>query len=149
MTKLYPVPEGFAARTHIGRDDYRRLYDESIRDPDGFWRRMALRLDWSRPFTRVRDVSYDARDFRIRWYEGGRLNVAVNCLDRHLAERGDKTAVIYEGDDPANSGRITYRELHARVCRCANALLELGVQKGDRVTIYLPMIPEAAVAMLA
>ena len=149
MTKLYPVPEGFAARTRIGRDDYRRLYDESVRDPDGFWKRMALRLDWSQPFTRVRDVSYDARDFRIHWYEGGRLNVAVNCLDRHLVERGDKTAIIYEGDDPANSGRITYRELHARVCRCANALLELGVQKGDRVTIYLPMVPEAAVAMLA
>jgi acetyl-CoA synthetase len=149
MTKLYPVPEGFAARTRIGRDDYRRLYDESVRDPDGFWKRMAQRLHWSRPFTRVRDVSYDARDFRIRWYEGGHLNVAVNCLDRHLAERGDKTAIIYEGDDPANSGRITYRELHVRVCRCANALLELGVQKGDRVTIYLPMIPEAAVAMLA
>ena len=85
MTKLYPVPAEFAARTRIGRDDYRRLYDESVRDPDGFWKRMALRLDWSQPFTRVRDVSYDARDFRIRWYEGGRLNVSVNCLDRHLA----------------------------------------------------------------
>jgi acetyl-CoA synthetase len=149
MTKLYPVPAEFAAKALIKREDYRRLYDESVRDPETFWGRMAQRLEWSRPFTRVKDVSFDAKDFHIRWYEGGRLNVSTNCLDRHLATRGDKTAIIYEGDDPAHSGHITYRELHARVCRCANALRELGVQKGDRVTIYLPMIPDTAVAMLA
>jgi acetyl-CoA synthetase len=149
MTKIYPVPVEFAAHARIRRDDYRRLYDESLASPDAFWARMAARLDWSKPFSSVRDVSFAARDFRIRWYEGGRLNVAHNCLDRHLATRGDKTAIIFEGDDPAESQRITYRELYERVCRCANALRELGVGQGDRVTIYLPMIPEAAVAMLA
>jgi acetyl-CoA synthetase len=149
MSRLYRVPEQFAARARMRRDDYERLYAESIRDPDAFWARQARRLDWSRPFSRVRDVSYDAADFRIRWYEGGQLNVSVNCLDRHLATRGERTAIVYEGDEPGKSGRITYRELYERVCRCANALRELGVQKGDRVTIYLPMIPEAAVAMLA
>ncbi|MBP9593153.1 MAG: acetate--CoA ligase [Steroidobacteraceae bacterium] len=149
MTKLYPVPPQFAAAARIGRDDYRRLYDESLRDPDEFWGRMARRIDWLRPFGKVHDVSFDARDFRIRWYEDGQLNVAANCLDRHLAHRGDKTAIIWEGDDPGESERITYRELYYRVCRLGNALRALGVQKGDRVTIYLPMIPDAAVAMLA
>ena len=149
MTKLYPVPPQFAAAARIGRDDYRRLYDESLRDPDEFWGRMARRIDWLRPFGKVHDVSFDARDFRIRWYEDGQLNVAANCLDRHLARRGDKTAIIWEGDDPGESERITYRELYYRVCRLGNALRALGVQKGDRVTIYLPMIPDAAVAMLA
>ena len=149
MTKLYPVPPQFAAAARIRRDDYRRLYDESLRDPDEFWGRMARRIDWLRPFGKVHDVSFDARDFRIRWYEDGQLNVAANCLDRHLAHRGDKTAIIWEGDDPGESERITYRELYYRVCRLGNALRALGVQKGDRVTIYLPMIPDAAVAMLA
>ena len=149
MTKLDPVPPQFAAAARIGRDDYRRLYDESLRDPDEFWGRRARRLDWLRPFGKVHDVSFDARDFRIRWYEDGQLNVAANCLDRHLAHRGDKTAIIWEGDDPGESERITYRELYYRVCRLGNALRALGVQKGDRVTIYLPMIPDAAVAMLA
>jgi acetyl-CoA synthetase len=149
MTKLYEVPAEFAAKARYRREDYQRLYDESVRDPQGFWSRMAQRIDWIRPFTRVKDVSYDARDFRIRWFEDGQLNVAVNCLDRQLATRGDKTAILWEGDDPNESTHITYRELYYRVCKLANALRSLGVQKGDRVTIYLPMIPEAAVAMLA
>ncbi len=110
---------------------------------------MGQRIDWIRPYGRVKDVSFDANDFHIRWFEGGQLNVAANCLDRQLARRGDKTAIIWEGDDPNESVRITYRELYYRVCKLANALTSLGVQKGDRVTIYLPMIPEAAVAMLA
>jgi acetyl-CoA synthetase len=149
MTKLYPVPADFAARARIRHDDYVQLYRESMQDPEEFWGRMAARLQWMQPFKRVKDVSFDARDFRVRWYEGGQLNVSQNCLDRHLAQRADKTAIIYEGDDPSVSGRITYRELYERVCRCANALRELGVTKGDRITIYLPMIPDAAVAMLA
>ena len=149
MSRLYEVPAEFAAGSRYRLEDYRRLYAESVRDPEGFWGRMGRRLDWVRPYTRVRDVSYDPSDFRIRWYEDGRLNVSVNCLDRHLAERADKVAIVWEGDDPAESERITYRELHHRVCRLANALREIGVGRGDRVTIYLPMIPEAAVAMLA
>jgi acetyl-CoA synthetase len=149
MTKLYEVPAEFAASARIRLDDYRRLYEESVRDPEGFWSRMGRRIDWIRPYSRIRDVRYAADDFRMRWFEDGQLNVAANCLDRHLATRGDKTAIIWEGDDPGESSRITYRELYYRVCKLANALRSLGVQKGDRVTIYLPMIPEAAVAMLA
>jgi acetyl-CoA synthetase len=149
MTKLYEVPAEFAAKARYRREDYERLYAESVRDPEGFWGRMGKRVDWVRPYTRVKDVSYDAANFHIRWYEDGQLNVAANCLDRHLATRGDKTAILWEGDNPDESTAITYRELHYKVCKLANALKALGVQKGDRVTIYLPMIPEAAVAMLA
>jgi acetyl-CoA synthetase len=149
MTKLYEVPAEFAAKARYRREDYQQLYDESVRDPEGFWGRMGKRVDWVRPFTRVKDVSYDAANFHIRWYEDGQLNVAANCLDRHLATRGDKTAILWEGDNPGESTAITYRELYFKVCKLANALKALGVQKGDRVTIYLPMIPEAAVAMLA
>ncbi len=147
--KLYSVPPAFAARARVQRADYDKLYAESISDQEGFWARMAKRIDWIKPFTKVKDVSFAANDLHIRWYEDGLLNVSANCLDRHLATRGDKTAIIWEGDDPLLSEHITYRQLHERVCRCANALIALGVQPGDRVTIYLPMIPEAAVAMLA
>ena len=149
MSKLYEVPAEFAARARIRRADYDRMYQESVRDPEEFWGRMGQRIDWMRPYTRVKDVSFAAADFHIRWYEDGQLNVAANCLDRHLATRGDKTAIVWEGDNPNEATHITYRELYHRVCRTANALKALGVQKGDRVTIYLPMIPEAAVAMLA
>ncbi|MGN6513128.1 MAG: acetate--CoA ligase [Lysobacteraceae bacterium] len=146
----YPIPPGFAAQARVTADDYRRLYAESVADPDAFWAKVARRLDWDRAPTRVRDVSFDPHDFRIRWYADGELNASVNCLDRHLATRGDKTALLFEPDDPAQPAlRISYRELHARVCRLGNALRALGVRKGDRVTIYLPMIPEAVVAMLA
>ena len=103
MTKLYKVPAEFAAQTRITRDQYQALYAESVRDPEGFWSRMGQRVDWVRPYTRVKDVSFDARDFRIRWFEDGQLNVSANCLDRHLATRGDKTAIIWEGDDPDQS----------------------------------------------
>jgi acetyl-CoA synthetase len=130
--------------------EYERLYAESIRDPDAFWGRAARRLDWMRAPTRAKDTSFDPDDFHIRWYADGELNASVECLDRHLAARGDKTAIVFEPDDPAQPAqRISYRELHARVCRLANALRNLGIGKGDRVTIYLPMIPEAVVAMLA
>ena len=149
-TGLHPVPPGFAADARLKAGDYRRLYAESVADPDGFWGQGGLRRDWSRPYRRVKDTSFDSRDFRIRWYADGQLNASVNCLDRHLEARGDKTAILFEPDDPqAPAQHISYRELHARVCRLAHALTALGVAKGDRVTIYLPMIPEAAVAMLA
>jgi len=149
MSKLYPVNPTFAAAARLRHDDYTRLYAESVSDPEGFWSRIGQRLDWIKPPTKIKDVSFDPKDLHIRWYEDGQLNVSANCLDRHLAERGDKVAIIFEGDDPNDSRRITYRELHAEVCKFANTLKNLGVVKGDRVAIYLPMIPEAAVAMLA
>ena len=149
MSKLYPVSAEFAAQANINAADYERLYDESVSDPNAFWGRIGKRLEWSKPYTQVKDTSFDAHDLRINWYADGELNVASNCLDRHLEKNGDKIAIIWEGDDPNESRRISYRELHAEVCKCANMLKNLGVQKGDRITIYLPMIPEAAVAMLA
>jgi len=149
MSKLYPVNPAFAAKARLSKADYERLYAESVQDPDDFWGRVGQRLDWLKAPTKIKDVSFDPKNLHIRWYEDGQLNVSANCLDRHLAERGDKTAIIFEGDDPNDSRRITYRELHAEVCKFANTLKHLGVAKGDRVAIYLPMIPEAAVAMLA
>ena len=149
MSSLHKVPPAFAAAARVRRDDYERLYRESLADPQAFWGRQAARIDWMRAPTRVKDTSFALEDFHIRWYDDGQLNVSVNCLDRHLEKRGDKTAIIFEGDDPKNSQKLTYRELHARVCRAANALKSLGVRKGERVTIYMPMIPDAAVAMLA
>ena len=147
---LYPVPDAFAAQSRFRRDDYERLYAQSVREPDAFWAEVAHRIEWMKAPTQIRDVSFRLEDFRIHWYADGELNASVSCLDRHLATRGDRTALIFEQDDPAKPAQhVTYRELHARVCRLANALRALGVQKGDRVTIYLPMIPEATVAMLA
>ena len=146
----FPPPPGFAATARISRAEYERRYAESIADADGFWAREGRRLDWIRPYSQVRDTSFDAADLHVRWYADGVLNVAANCLDRHLATRADKTALIFEPDDPAEPARrISYRELHAAVCRFANVLRAEGVARGDRVTIYLPMIPEAAIAMLA
>ncbi len=149
MTRIHAPPAEFAAYARVTTGQYKLGYKRSVEDPARFWGDVGRRLDWIRPYTEVRDVSYDPDDFRIRWYADGQLNVAANCLDRHLATRGDKTAILWEGDDPSASERITYRDLHQRVCRFANALKDQGVKKGDRVTIYLPMIPEAAVAMLA
>jgi len=148
--RIVPVPKDFEAAAKLRRDDYERGYANSVRDPEAYWRRHGQRVDWMKPFSQAKDTSYDLKDFHIRWFADGELNVAANCLDRHLAERGDKTAIIWEPDDPkAAPRRISYRELHASVCQLANALEALGVVKGDRITIYLPMIPEAAVAMLA
>ena len=148
--RIVPVPPAFEAKAKLRRDDYERGYANSVRDPEAYWRRHGQRLQWSKPFTQAKDTSFDVKDFHIRWFADGELNVAANCLDRHLADRGDKVAIIWEPDDPkASPRRITYRELHAQVCKLANALEALGVVKGDRITIYLPMIPEAAVAMLA
>ena len=145
----HPVPEAFARDARVKAADYDAMYRESVQDPEGFWARIAKRIDWTRFPTRIKDVSFDPADFRVRWFEDGELNVSVNCLDRQLATRGDKTALLFEGDDPGSSRAISYRELHAEVCRFGNALRAAGVAKGDRVTIYMPMIPEAAVAMLA
>jgi acetyl-CoA synthetase len=147
--KIYPVPDSFAATTRIGRAEAARMYDESIDDPDRFWGAIGRSIDWIRDYSVVKDTSFAADDFHIRWFSDGKLNVAANCLDRHLETRADKVAIIWESDDPNRAEHITYRQLHERVCQCANALRGLGVGKGDRVTIYLPMIPEIAVAMLA
>jgi len=149
MSKLHRVPDEFAAKARIRAADYEELYAESVRDPEGFWGRIGRRLDWIKPYTKVKDVSFHADDLHIRWFHDGQLNLSANCLDRHLATRGDKTAILWEGDDPSESRAISYRELHEQVCRAANMLKHLGVKKGDRITIYLPMIPEAAIAMLA
>jgi len=150
MTDLYPVKPEFAAKTRITREQYERDYQASITDPEAFWGKAAERLDWFKKPTQIKDVSYALDDFRIRWFADGELNASVNCLDRQLAERGDKVALLFEPDGPDTpSYGVTYRELYERTCKLANALRALGVQKGDRVTIYLPMIPDAAVAMLA
>ncbi len=146
---VFPVPEAWAARAHMDAAGYEAACARVEADPDGFWRDVAARLDWIKPFTQVKDVSWNRDDFRIKWFADGVLNVSVNCLDRHLATRGDAVAFIWEGDDPADSKKITYRQAHEEVCRMANVFKAHGVKKGDRVTIYLPMIPEAAYAMLA
>ena len=147
---VHPVDPAFADSARITREDYRRDYEASVRDPEQFWARIGQRLDWMTPPTVIKDTSFDLEDVHIRWYADGELNASVNCLDRHLATRGDKTALLFEHDDPTLPAEsISYRELHVRVCRLANALRALGVCKGDRVTIYLPMIPDAVVAMLA
>jgi len=147
--QIVPVPPAWKDRAFVGAGDYAALYQDSIKDPDGFWKRESARLDWIKPFTKVSDVSWRHDDLHVRWFEDGALNVAANCIDRHLARRADRTAIIWEGDDPKDSKHITYRQLHEEVCRFANVLKARGVRRGDRVTIYMPMIPEAAYAMLA
>ena len=138
------------AKAHVDAARYDRMYAASIADPDGFWREQAQRVDWIKPFTQVRDVDFTLGNVHINWFADGTLNVAANCIDRHLATRGDQTAIIWEPDDPKDEAlHITYRQLHSNVCRMANVLKSLGVGRGDRVVIYLPMIPEAAYAMLA
>ncbi|WP_374943491.1 acetate--CoA ligase [Sphingomonas sp.] len=150
MTDIYPVPAAWAANARIDANGYDAMYAASRDDADAFWLDQAKRLDWIAPPTQAGDWSFDANDFHVRWFADGRLNASVNCLDRHLATRGDALALIWEPDDPAEEPRrFTYRELHAEVCRFANVLKCQGVAKGDRVTIYLPMIPEAAFAVLA
>jgi acetyl-CoA synthetase len=147
---VYPVPAGWAADALIDEARYHDMYRRSIADPEGFWREQAQRIDWIRPFTRVKDTSFHEADFGISWFSDGTLNLCANALDRHVAERGDQIAILWEPDDPADAHRaISYRELHADVERFANLLKAQGVERGHRVTIYLPMVPEAAVAMLA
>ena len=145
----YEVPEGWAERAYVDAPKYRDMYAFSSSNPDGFWDYHGKRIDWIKPFTKVKNTSFDPGKVSIKWFEDGTTNVSMNCIDRHLANRADQTAIIWEGDDPGDSKRITYRQLHERVCRLANVLKGHGVTKGDTVTIYLPMIPEAAYAMLA
>ena len=147
--KCYPVPAQWAERAFINAASYKTHYDRSVADPDGFWGEAGKRLEWIKPYTRVKNTSFDLGRVSIRWFEDGTLNVSANCIDRHVATRGDKVAIIWEGDNPNESEEITYRQLFERVQRFANVLKKHGVKKGDRVTIYLPMIPEAAYAMLA
>ena len=149
MTKTYEVPAKIAEQALIDQAGYEEMYRYSIEDNEGFWAEQASRIDWIKPFTQVKDVSFAKDDLHIRWYYDGTLNACYNCVDRHLDAKGDDVAIIWEGDDPSVDLKITYRELHERVCRFANALKKLGAKKGDRITIYMPMIPEAAVAMLA
>jgi acetyl-CoA synthetase len=140
----------FAAKAHVTADQYKAMYDASIRDPEAFWSEHGKRIDWIKPFTKVKSTSFAPGNIDIKWFEDGTLNVSANCIDRHLETRGDQTAIIWEPDDPKDAAQhITYKELHRRTCRMANILETLGVRKGDRVVIYLPMIPEAAYAMLA
>jgi acetyl-CoA synthetase len=147
---VYPVPKEWADHALIDADRYEAMYRESVEDPDAFWMREAARLDWMRPFSRIKETSFHKDDFGIRWFADGTLNLSANCLDRHLDGRRDDVAILWEPDDPSEDGRsITYGELHEMVCKFANVLKANGAARGDRVTIYMPMIPEAAVAMLA
>ena len=147
--KVYDVPAEWAKRAFINDAKYKEMYARSVKDPDGFWGEHGKRIDWLKPYTKVRNVSFDPHDVSIKWFEDGVTNVAVNCIDRHLTKRAKQTAIIWEGDDPQQSKHITYAELAEQVGKFANVLKAHGVKKGDRVTIYLPMIPEAAYAMLA
>jgi len=149
MSKTYSIHPPAAQRAHITAEKYQTLYQQSREDPDAFWQDQARRLDWLTFPQKISDVSWAADDLHIRWFEDGELNVCYNCVDRHLAERGDQTAIIWEGDDPSRDLKLSYRELHEKVCRMANVLKDIGVGRGDRVTIYMPMIVEAAIAMLA
>ena len=147
--KIHDVKAEFAARAHVDQSGYEEMYRRSIEDNEGFWAEQASCIDWIRPFSKVKDVSYAKDDLHVRWFYDGTLNVCHNCVDRHLESKGDDVAIIWESDDPARDLTISYRELHERVCKFANALKKIGAKKGDRVTIYMPMIPETAVAMLA
>ncbi|MDB2514028.1 acetate--CoA ligase [Alphaproteobacteria bacterium] len=146
---IFQPSDALAKHAHIDADGYQALYAESIADPDAFWAKHGKRIDWIEPYSQISDVSYDAKDLHIKWFADGSLNAAANCLDRHLAERGDQTAIIWEGDEPDQQRHISYKELHEDVCKFANVLKANGAKKGDRITLYMPMIPEAAIAMLA
>ena len=149
VSDIYKSKDWVKDKALINKEDYKKLYNQSITDPSSFWEEQGKRLDWYTPYTKIRDYSYDINNLYIKWYEDGVLNVSYNCIDRHIEKSGDKVAILWEGDDPADTKKITYKELLIEVCRFSNGLKSLGISKGDRVTIYMPMIPEAAVAMLA
>ena len=149
VSDIYKSKDWVKDKALINKEDYKKLYNQSITDPSSFWEEQGKRLDWYTPYTKIRDYSYDINNLYIKWYEDGVLNVSYNCIDRHIEKLGDKAAILWEGDDPADTKKITYKELLVEVCRFSNGLKSLGINKGDRVTIYMPMIPEAAVAMLA
>ena len=147
--QVYPVSPEVAKQALLNREQYEEMYRQSVEDPDTFWGEHGKRLEWIKPYTKVKNTTYDYNNLSIKWFEDGQLNASANCLDRHLEKRGDQTAIIFEGDDPADSRNVTYRELHEETSKFANVLKGLGVKKGDVVTIYMPMIVETAVAMLA
>jgi acetyl-CoA synthetase len=147
--ELFPVPAAVKDHALVDNAKYQEMYERSVKDPDGFWGEHGKRIDWMKPFTKVKNVNFNVPDVSIKWFEDGTLNASYNCIDRHLETRGDQTAIIWEGDDPADDDTITYRQLHERVCKLANVMKAQGVKKGDRVCLYMPMIPEAAYAMLA
>jgi len=149
MSEIYPVPENFKAKAHLDAEGYEKAYSESVENGEAFWAETARRIDWIKFPSKIKDVSFDKADLHIKWYEDGVLNVCYNCVDRHLETRGDQTAIIWEGDDPSVDAKITYKELYSRVCKMANVFKKNGVKKGDRVTLYMPMVPDAAIAMLA
>ena len=149
VSDIYKSKDWIKDKALINKEDYKKLYNQSIIDPLSFWEEQGKRLDWYTPYTKIRDYSYDINNLYIKWYEDGVLNVSYNCIDRHIEKSGHKVAILWEGDDPADTKKITYKELLIEVCRFSNGLKSLGINKGDRVTIYMPMIPEAAVAMLA
>ncbi|MEX2407925.1 MAG: acetate--CoA ligase, partial [Rhodovibrionaceae bacterium] len=148
-SKIYPVKDAMAENAWVDEAKYFKMYEQSVSDPEGFWAEQAKRIHWMKPFSKVRDVHFGADEVHIRWFYDGATNAAYNCIDRHLDTKRDETAIIWEGDDPKDSKHISYGELHEEVSRLGNAMKDLGVKKGDRVTIYMPMIPEAAYAMLA
>lgn len=149
MSHIYPVKPEVADRAYLKEEDYVQMYKESIEDNEGFWDKHGKRVDWIKPYSKIKDVSYAKDDLHIKWYHDGTLNVCANCVDRHLSDKAEQTAIIWEGDNPQVSKHITYQELYEQVCRFANVLKARGIEKGDRVTLYMPMIPEAAYAMLA
>ena len=146
---LYVPSSDIIKNSHANKAEYERMYEESITSPEKFWEKHGKRIDWMKPYTKIRDVSYNKEDLHIKWYEDGTLNASYNCLDRHLETKGNNTAIIWEGDDPNESKHISYNELYEQVCKFSNVLINAGAKKGDRITIYMPMIPEATVAMLA
>jgi len=147
--KLYPVPSDWQSSAHIDAAKYEEMYSASINDPEAFWGEHGRRIDWIKPYSKVKNTSYAPENVSIKWFEDGTLNVCANCVDRHLEKRGDKVALLWEGDEPDMDLKVTYRQLYGHVCRLANVLKKLGAKKGDRITIYMPMIPEAIYAMLA
>ena len=147
--QVYPVPDAFAAQANCNKEKYQEMYKRSVEDPEGFWGEHGKRITWFKDYTKVKEVSFQKPEVSIKWYYDGTLNASYNCIDRHLETRGEQVAIIWEGDDPSDDKKITYKELHEEVCRLANAMKDRGVKRGDRVCIYMPMVPEAAFAMLA
>ena len=148
-SSLYKPSSSIIEKSHVNRETYEKMYEESINDPSLFWQKHGKRIDWIKPYSKVNDVSYNKENLHIKWFEDGTLNASFNCLDRHLISKGDNIAIIWEGDDPSDSKKITYNELYKDVCKFASVLKKAGAKKGDRITIYMPMIPEATIAMLA
>ena len=146
---IFKVPSRWAKRAYVNKAQYEKKYKSSIKDNESFWAKEGKRIDWIKPYKKIKDVKYSKTDVKIKWYYDGTLNASANCIDRHLKDKKNKTAIIWVGDDPKDSKQISYKELHKNVSKAANALKELGIKKGDRVTIYLTMIPELAFVMLA